>query len=758
MRKEKSCFLTILLALAIFMGIFTRFSVNVSAEGMPKTVVVGYYENEVFEAGAREGAIKKGYAYEYYRKLAEYTGWNYEYVYGDFVTIYNMLLEGKVDVVAGLAYTEERSSLIYYPARPMGFESYFLVKHDDDESISSDYGSLQGRTIGVLNSAIVDILNKFLYEKRGDAQVIAYNDYETMLSAFDRKEIDVIAAEADGMYDRHHAEVLYRFGENDYYLCVSKKRPDIMRKLNEAQSQLYNDNPDYISSLRTKYYPSSLTSRAFNKTELEWLKYNNELKIGYLNDFLPYSDTDEAGNASGMVAELFPYMFKHLGISSVSFTYNGYDSYDEMMAAVQKKEIDVAFPTGGGLFYSEEDGILITEPVLSTHTDLVYTENHYDNVTTEFAINEKNKLQYYYIKNNYPNASFKIYPTLDDCLKAVSAGEVGYTTLNGLRTGAVLKKSDLEDLSFMQLSYKDDSCMGVKIGNTGLLMLLNRGINIIGQDSAQNMAFKYIQNLNTFTFKDFIKKYYWIVFIIFLGIVLSIMIGMFKDIRVSKSRIKEKEQLHLEIEKANHQKFIFVNKMANYMRDPMRGMSELIGLARNTKDPDTISSYLDEMASYNTELNGVINNILNMSRFESGQIQLEDKIASPYFKGKRLLMVEDSMQNKIVTGKILKTFGFEIQCAKDAEEVYEILMATPEYYFDAIVMDTEIIKDSDIKAVDRIRHLDNDYKASIPIVAITSGEDETNSDKFADLHTPFCFSKPYDLKEMVSVFSRIFNK
>ena len=85
-------------------------------------------------------------------------------------------------------------------------------------------------------------------------------------------------------------------------------------------------------------------------------------------------------------------------------------------------------------------------------------------------------------------------------------------------------------------------------------------------------------------------------------------------------------------------------------------------------------------------------------------------------------------------------------------------MATPEYYFDAIVMDTEIIKDSDIKAVDRIRHLDNDYKASIPIVAITSGEDETNSDKFADLHTPFYFSKPYDLKEMVGVFSRIFNK
>ena len=48
------------------------------------TVRVGYYENEVFEEGAAEGAVKTGYAYEYYRKLSEYTGWKYEYVYGSY--------------------------------------------------------------------------------------------------------------------------------------------------------------------------------------------------------------------------------------------------------------------------------------------------------------------------------------------------------------------------------------------------------------------------------------------------------------------------------------------------------------------------------------------------------------------------------------------------------------------------------------------------------------------------------------------------
>ena len=46
-------------------------------------VRVGYYENEVFQEGAKAGLVKTGYAYEYYRKISEYTGWKYEYIYGD---------------------------------------------------------------------------------------------------------------------------------------------------------------------------------------------------------------------------------------------------------------------------------------------------------------------------------------------------------------------------------------------------------------------------------------------------------------------------------------------------------------------------------------------------------------------------------------------------------------------------------------------------------------------------------------------------
>ena len=53
-----------------------------AAETEQKTVRVGYYVNECFQEGTSDQEAKSGYGYEYLRKVACYTGWKYEYVYG----------------------------------------------------------------------------------------------------------------------------------------------------------------------------------------------------------------------------------------------------------------------------------------------------------------------------------------------------------------------------------------------------------------------------------------------------------------------------------------------------------------------------------------------------------------------------------------------------------------------------------------------------------------------------------------------------
>lgn len=237
------------------------------ADDGSEVVRVGYYENEVFQEGARDGEVKNGYAYEYYRKLSEYTGWEYEYVYGDFGELYQMLLDGEIDLLAGLAWREDRASIIGYPNAVMGNESYYLVKYDEDADITADPATLNGRRIGVLDSAMVGVLEKYLEDNHVTADVVTYSDYTHLFDAFDSREVDVLAAESDGAHGREHSEVLTVFGTSDYYLCVNIKRPDLLAELNTAQTLLAAEEPNYLNSLRAKYYSVSVTARAFSQAD-----------------------------------------------------------------------------------------------------------------------------------------------------------------------------------------------------------------------------------------------------------------------------------------------------------------------------------------------------------------------------------------------------------------------------------------------------------------------------------------------------------
>ena len=592
--------------------LFLSFSpLRVSAgDDRVQTVRVGYYENEVFEEGASPDAVKKGYAYEYYRKLSEYTGWNYEYVYGSFTDLYDMLLAGDIDLLAGLAKRDDRIGIIGYPELPMGNESYILVKHDDDTSVTLSLSSLSDKKIGVLNSAVSDILADFLTEHSVEAQVVSYDDYESLFNAFDTGTIDILAAEGDGAYGREHAEVICTFGASDYYLCVTVGREDLLDELDVAQSLLAVEEPNYIGSLQNKYYPVSVSSHTFSSAERDWLTQNSNLKIGYLNNYLPYSSVDKDGNVTGIIKDILPQMFSELSVPALDISYIGYDNYDDMIADIRSDKIDAAFPVGGGLYYSEESGIYQSSAVVSSSTDLVYRGEFDETDIRTFAVNENNRMQYYYIRTNFPDAEIVYYPDIDACLMAVLKGDVGATTLNGLRATDMLKNSRYKGLYLAQLGQTDDRCFGVKIGNEGLLKLLNRGIKVLGADYSRTIAYAYSGQLYSYSFMDMVKDNLWLFLSMILLIAILIIVLIVRDLK--RTRL------------ANRQKSDFVSNMSHEIRTPITaimGMNEMI--QRESSD-ERVLQYSDNIEKAGESLLGIINDILDFSKIESGHTELDE--------------------------------------------------------------------------------------------------------------------------------------
>ena len=664
LRGRPTAFMAAILAVVLVLPLV------ISAEER-NTVRVGYYENEVFQEGAREGAMKTGYAYEYYQKLSEYTGWKYEYVYGEYAALYQMLLDGRIDLLAGLARTKERQGRIGYPEAPMGSESYNLVKHSGDNTITADPKTLAGKNIGVLDSALLDVLNRFLARNRITANVKIYKDYPPLFAAFDSGRLDVFVAEGNGAYGRSNTEVLAPFGGSSYFVGVNIRRPDLLGKLNAAQTALAVEDPTFLPSLNMKYYPKTILARSVSQTERRWLATHRTLRVGFLENYMPYSGKDPNGQVTGVVKDIIPEILSRLGITNLKITYTGYKNYDAMIAAAAADRIDVVFPAGGGLYLAEKSGLLQSVPVISMASELVYKGAYTEKTTEHFAVNQNNRMQYYFILKNFPDAKVTMYPSIEACLDAVLAGEATCTTLNGLRANDMLKNRKYRALYLHHLAMNDERCFGVRIGNKGLLKLLNRGLGVIERDYVQKKSHRYTPALYSYGLKDAFFDHLGLFASLLLAVGTVIIVLLARDARRTRRRMAEKvaagarmeetnrklmehaktieiqrrqetelrellEKKQGELEdalqlaqSANRAKTTFLSNMSHDIRTPMNAIIGFTELAAGSiHEPERVQEYLETIAQSSEHLLALINDVLDMSRIESGKMPLNEKEAS----------------------------------------------------------------------------------------------------------------------------------
>lgn len=647
-RHKRFCGLRRLLCLACVLALTLNLFPAVTAaekDGRP-AIKVGYYENEVFQEGAGENKVKTGYAYEYYRKISEYTGWKYKYVYGDYADLYQMLLDGKIDLLAGLAYREEREGLIGYPDTAMGCENYLLIKHNENADVTSESSTMNGKIFGVLDSSVAAALDEYLTKRDITATVVKYPNYPDLFDAFDRGELDILAAEDDGIYGREGAEILATFGTADFYLCVNIHRPDLLKELNTAQSALAVEEPYYITTLENKYYPASVSVHSLTARETEWLDAHDKIEVGYLENYLPYSDTDKNGNTTGLVKDLVPAILRQLDISDVKIHYHGYQSYSEMLRAVNDEEIDLAFPISGGLYYSELNGIYQSNPAISSNDVLVYKGEYNEDTISRIAVNKNNTLQYYSTVTCFPDANVSYFNSVDECLNAVTAGIASSTIINGMRAHDILKNSRYDSLSRRQLNLSAGHCFGIKIGNEGLLKLVNRGLYSLDSDSYKNLAFRYSTELYQTTLWDSIQDHFAIYSLIFVLIVALIIFILVRDSWRKKHQIAATEEARqalaekneelaqsqaalsdalIAAEHANHAKTNFLNSMSHDIRTPMNAIVGFTALAAtNIDNKEKVQDYLNKISVSSSHLLSLINDVLDMSRIESGKIKIEE--------------------------------------------------------------------------------------------------------------------------------------
>ena len=135
------------LIIAMFVTIFPMHHLIAKADEI--VVRVGYDENSTFIQ--EDSGNFYGYGVEYLDKIAEYTGWKYEYVKNDsWQGCLEMLRSGEIDMLCTAHYTEERAQEFIYADIPLGYEASLLYASKDSKISYQDFEAMKGSKIGLL--------------------------------------------------------------------------------------------------------------------------------------------------------------------------------------------------------------------------------------------------------------------------------------------------------------------------------------------------------------------------------------------------------------------------------------------------------------------------------------------------------------------------------------------------------------------------------------------------------------------------------
>lgn len=497
-----------------------------------KTVKVGYYiDSGNFMSGFSESDPKAGFAYEYMQTIAAYTGWSYEYVYGEWDELYSALLSGRIDILSDVSYTKDRENLILYPTFPMGEEAYYLYSNNPDLNISAgDYASWAGKKIGLRTDCNhYEVFLKWASERNLNCEYVRFTSSDPYFEMFENHEFDILL-EIDMVADPSWNPI-ERIGSDDFYLAVTKNRSDILNELNSALAEIFAMNPYYNNNLWLKYFSNMTISKNITEKEATWLINHPEIRVGCLYDDLPFSNyNEESQRPEGFIVEIMKYLETHFLHFDNTVKYVFYKDTNQMIKDFKEGNLELLAPVYRSLQATEEAGNCLSEEFLSASVGIAY-KNEFDKVSGNKIAIPENLRAFYYIKDNFPNVEVLLFNSQEECMQAVIDGKADACITNSYKIHGIINNNKrFRKLEYRDLpTYAELSFMCSK-KNTPLISLLNKTLMIIPSEYLDSLLDFYSSKVQNYTRSNFFKDYY-VVILITLSFLILISIALVLSLR-----------------------------------------------------------------------------------------------------------------------------------------------------------------------------------------------------------------------------------
>ena len=629
----------------VVLGMWMMLSVHCQAaetnndEKQPQTIRVGSFE-DTFNYVDKNG-VRRGYGYELMQALAGYTGWKFEYVKCDWSNCFDKLENGEIDIMGDISYTGERAQKMLFSDDPMGEEKYILYADlSNMDSGISDFKSLDGKRVGVLLGTEPEIMLTEWENKNGihTEHVNVYNndDVEKKLA---NHEIDAFVSLEESIWSEQGISSVATIGKSGIYFVINKDRSDIKTELDRAMRQLDQDSPFFKADLYKKYFTLDY-NQILTGEEKSWMKEHGAIRIGFLStDPAIFFMDKETGQLTGTLAEYVSYAKDCLGNQTLEFVLQEYDNYDELIRALQDREIDMIFYAGRNPYLAEEKGYALTNTAWTYSLMAVTDEKNFDeNEVYTVAVPKGKEALKQHIAFNYPQWKLVDCDSLDDAADMVTNGKAD-CFLMGASQALIYDNS--QNFKSIPLTKTMEACFAVKTGEGILLSILNKTLKAMPSDMLTSALAIYDSTADKVTFSDFVKDNMLAFFAavgLFVLSIISIILVLLQKARkaeaVAKLAANDTQKLNdkLEIalkkaETASLAKTRFLNNMSHDIRTPMNailGYAQLMENELKGKDLPETSEHLKKLQQSGNLLLSIINNVLDMARIESGRMEIDE--------------------------------------------------------------------------------------------------------------------------------------
>ena len=608
---------------------------SMAAESQPRVLRVAFCEAKGITEKNPDGS-RHGLVMDYLNEIAKYTGWEYEFIDTTPDAMLKGFAEGEYELMGGNYYLPGLEAYYAYPDYNIGYSKSVIFARENDDTVQShNLKSLNGKTIGVYDRAVENVRRLKEYLSMNDLDcTLKYYSYEQLVdgnlySYLQEGDVDLLLG--NSVEHKQGIRAVVSYDSQPYYIVTNVGNQEVLDGLNMAMAKIADSNPDFASErYAANFLNASSVDIRLTKEEKDYIRQKGSVTVAMPYNFHPLTCEDPDDMHDGLTYDILKEVAEFTGLE---FNYVSTDSYVKAMELVRQGKVDILGFYLGDEVDSLKQKMVLTAPFASMNSIIVRNKaSGFPGSELVGAVIEGRELP-----KSIRAAEVKSYRNINEALKAVNRGEADFAYGLATYMEHEIQKSHFANVVPVTLiNDRMDICLAMaRPADPELLTIMNKAINSIPSDRSAELLDHNMVSAGTGVLS--ITELIYANPMMFVGGLTAILLILVTVILwVNRVRVKA-AVMQSDLKKAEAEsraKGEFLSRMSHELRTPMNAVVGLADLAGMTEGvPENIREMLVKLRASSHYLLDLINDILDMSRLDSGMLT----IASEPFSLERML-------------------------------------------------------------------------------------------------------------------------